>query len=282
MKLEFYTFLPSVLAFLCGLFFTAILFYKQNKVILISRLGIWIVWTFLLFSMLGLIAIKMSSLTVSYFVVLSGFFLLGCLYLVLAPVTLGWWSRKTLKDVLIGLIMFYFFGLSGFILIYNLLSEQYTYFLYLMLGATPAFLLPALAVTSYDYWMLIPQIQYKTWTYPLHKPVPRLIPVDTIKVVMNFTPSPEQGNKSFEGYEVEYPGNVSLGELFHYFISFHNKHREYRKKPIEFMTGNQIPLKWVLYKISPSKKKVYLNTDKTLLENAIEMNDIIYASSSNQ
>lgn len=282
MKLEFYTFLPSVLAFLCGIFFTATLFYKQKKDIAILRLVIWIVWIFLLFSLLGLVATKIISLTVNYFITLSGCLLLGIFYLIIAPITLSWWSRKTLKDILIGAIMFYFFGLSGFILIYNILSDQSTHFLYLLLGATPAFLLPAIALKSYDYWMLIPTLQYKTWTYPLHKPVPRLIPVDTIKVVMNFTPSPQKGNRLFEGYEVEYPGNVSLGELFHYFISFHNKHREYRKQPIEFITGNQIPLQWVLYKVSGSKKKVYLNTDKTLVENEIGMNDIIYAASSNQ
>ena len=88
-------------------------------------------------------------------------------------------------------------------------------------------------------------------------------------------------NTDFEGYEVEYPGNVDLGTLFHYFISFHNKHREYRKKPIQFLSDNQLPLEWMLYKYSPQKKKVLLDTEKTLFENQIGGNDIIYATSIN-
>jgi len=280
MKLTFYTFFPSLLAFLSGTFFISILFYINERRIEILRIAMWTFWTFLLFSILGLIAAKSESLISSFFYTLTGSLLLGVLYLILAPITLDWWRRDSLQDVLITSTALFFFGLSGFILIFNIQEAIYTHLLYLFLASTPAFFLPVFFLKSFDLWINIPAKKYLSWAYPLDKPIPKLVPVDTIKVVMNFTPVPAK-EKIFEGYEVEYPANVPLGELFHYFISFHNKHREYRKKPIQFVNDQQLPLEWNLYKYSSGKKKIYLNVEKTLTENEIGKDDIIYAASFN-
>ena len=116
--------------------------------------------------------------------------------------------------------------------------------------------------------------------YPIHEPIPKLQPIDPIKLMMNFTPVPSGSNGPFESYEVEFPTNRNLSELFHYFICFHNKHREYKKRPIQFLEG-EVPLAWVLYKYTPQKKKQYLDMDKTLIENQVYANEHIYALSSN-
>ncbi|SKB47774.1 TssN family type VI secretion system protein [Dyadobacter psychrophilus] len=275
----FYKILPALLALLSGLAFTGILIYEKGSAISILRWAIWLIWVCLLFAILGFINSKTDSITTGFIVLLAMSFLMGILYLILAPMTLPWWSDDSLLDIFIAGLSLYFVGIAGYILTYNLLEHENP-FQYLLLSGSPAFLLPALIYVSYALWMKIPALQYKTWSYPVNEPVPRLVPVETVRVMMNFTPVPGK-NEPFEGYEVEYPGNTTLGQLFHYFISFHNKHREYRKKPIQFLSDNQLPLEWMLFKYSPQRKKIILDTEKTLFENDVKGNDIIYAISTN-
>lgn len=275
----FYKLLPALLALLSGIAFTGILIYEKGSAVSILRWAIWLFWIFLLFAVFGFINSKTDSLITGFVTLFAGAFVMGLLYLILASHTLSWWRRELLFDIFIAGLSLYFVGLAGYILTYNLLENE-NQFQYLLLSGSPAFFLPAVIVASYDLWMKIPALKYRTWTYPVHEPVPRLVPVDTVRVMMNFTPVPGK-NADFEGYEVEYPGNVDLGTLFHYFISFHNKHREYRKKPIQFLSDNQLPLEWMLYKYSGQKKKVLLDTEKTLFENHVSENDIIYATSIN-
>lgn len=274
----FYKLLPALLAFLSGIAFAGILMYEKGSELGLVRWAIWLVWSLLLFAALGFVASRSETLISGFIWVITASFLFGILYLILAPMTLSWWRRQKLSDVLIAALALYFTGIAGFILVYTLTAHENQY---LLLSGSLAFLFPAFAMKSYDFWLAIPPLRYRTWQYPLHEPVPRLIPVDTIKVVMNFTPVPGK-SVAFEGYEVEYPTNVPLGELFHYFISFHNKHREYRKMPIQYMADNQLPLEWSLYKYSSGRKKVFLDTDKTLIENDIRGNEAIYATSTNQ
>ncbi|KAA0989265.1 TssN family type VI secretion system protein [Dyadobacter aurulentus] len=268
-----------MLALLSGLAFTGILMYEKGSAMSILRWAIWLIWTFLLFAILGFVNSTTDSITSAFTILFVSSFVMGILYLVLAARTLPWWSSDLLVDVFIAGLSLYFAGIAGYIITYNLLEHENP-FRYLLLSGSPAFILPALVSVSYKLWMKIPAFRYKTWTYPVSEPVPRLVPVETVRVMMHFTPVPGK-NEAFEGYEVEYPGNTSLGQLFHYFISFHNKHREYRKKPIQFLSNNQLPLEWMLFKYSPQKKRIILDTDKTLFENDVKGNDIIYAISTN-
>lgn len=277
MHLTLSSILPALTAFGAGLVTICLLFYVGKKPKEIVRLVIWIFWTMLLFSVVAFASTRVEAFTVRFAILSCGSFLLGLLYLILAPLTLDWWKRTNLYDVFFLNLTLLCFGISGSLLIYQLtVAEEKTT---LLMQATFVFALPALALKAYDYWMLIPSKKYKSWIYPVHEPVPRLLPVDTIKVSMNFTPVPGSTQGPFEGYEVEYPSNVSLGDLFHYFISFHNKHREYRKKPIQFMTDDHQPLEWVMFKYTHGKKKIYLNTDKSLIENQVGPDEMIYAAS---
>ena len=271
--------LIPITGLICGLILIGCLLYLKGKEISIVRLVIWVFWVLLLFGILGFISAKIENLNWVFFTVTLGSLLYGILYLVVAPVTLSWWRRSVLTDIFFTAFIFLCFGISGFSLIYSTLSVSGAEVGYFLVGIT-AFLFPSLVIKSYDYWMLIPAKKYKTWVYPVHGDVPQLQPVDPIRLVMNFTPAPSGKNGSFEGYEVEFPSNISVGDLFHYFISFHNKHREYRKKPIQYLDGER-PLEWVLFKYSGQNKKIYLDMDKTLIENSIGSNESIYALSSN-
>lgn len=278
--MKFLTFdilLPTLISLILGLAALGGLFYLKRGTISVVRVIIWIVWDLLLFAGLAFMAVKIDSLNVSFLMVMLGAALLGILYLVLAPPTLTGWQRTRFSDLsLMGLGLF-FFGLAAFSLLYSLISAtqiSVSYFTVALL----AFWLPVLLLFSYDLWMRIPTLKYKTWLFPAHLPVPQLHPVEPMKVIMNFTPLPTGRDGPFEGYEVEFPTNVTVGDLFHYFIAFHNKHREYSKKPIQYLNG-KIPLEWVLYKSLTPRKKQYLDMDKTLLENQILPQEHIYAYS---
>jgi len=275
--LTFDILLLSLISLILGLAALGVLFYLKRGTISVIRVIIWIVWDLLLFTGLAFMAVKIGSLNVSFLMVMLGATLLGIIYLLLAPLTLIGWQRTRFNDLsLMGLGLF-FFGLAGFSLLYGLISGTQISVSYFMV-ALLAFWLPVLLLFSYDLWMRIPALKYKTWLFPAHLPVPRLHPVEPMKVIMNFTPLPTGKDGPFEGYEVEFPTNATVGDLFHYFIAFHNKHREYSKKPIQYLNG-KIPLEWVLYKPLTSRKKQYLDMDKTLLENHILPQEHIYAYS---
>lgn len=271
-QLIFVVLLPVIL----GLIALGILFYVRGSAVSIIRPIILILWMSLLCSGLGYLATKIESLSNRFLMVFLGAILLGVVYLVVAPLTLNWWKRLRLLDLFLTSLMLLLFGIGGFALLYTLLSvsEDLPY----LLVALAAFLLPSIYVATYDNWMQIPPIKYKSWIFPIHSEIPRLHPIEPMRITMNFTPLPTGRKGPFEGYEVEFPTNVSVGELFHYFISFHNKHREYRKKPIQYLNG-KMPLQWVLFKNTSNRKKLYLDMDKTLIENQIVPNDHIYAYS---
>lgn len=277
---SFYNLLPSLLAFLSGAAFSGILVYEKSSELGLIRWIAWLLGSLLFFALLGLITSRIESLVARFVCLVAASLLFGAVYLILTPKTLAWWRRENISDVMIAALALYFTGITGYILVYSFMQHE-SPFQYVLLTGSLGFLVPTLALKSYDFWLAIPPLRYRTWHYPLHEPVPRLLPVDTVKVIMNFTPVPGK-NAAFEGYEVEYPGNVALGQLFHYFISFHNKHREYRKMPIQYVTDNHMPLEWTLFKYSPQRKKIYLDTEKTLIENNIRGNEAIYATSTNQ
>lgn len=279
MKLTFDTLLPFVISLFLSFVLTGYLYYTKGNEISTGRLVIWILWILVLFGLIGLVASKIEALPYAYSTVAICSILFGILYLILAQATLNWWQRSRLEDVILLNLALLFFGLSGFSIVYLLLADTPGYTAYLM-AALLAFLLPSVLIKSYDYWMQIPNKRYKSWSYPIYSEVPKLQPIEPIKLMMNFTPVPSGKNGPFESYEVEFPTNESLSDLFHYFISFHNKHREYRKKPIQYLNGD-MPLEWVLYKYTPQKKKLYLDMDKTLIENQVTSNEHIYAASRN-
>jgi hypothetical protein len=280
MHLTFSSILPAAIALILGFLMIWLLFYVNKKPKAGVRIAIWAFWIMLLFSITAFGSTRLEAFTSRFAILSFGSFVLGIVYLILAPQTLDWWARSHSSDVFLLNLTLFCFGISGSLLVCKLvIPEEKTV---LLMQAEFLFFLPSLALKAYDYWMLIPSKKYKSWMYPVHEPVPRLLPVDTIKVNMNFTPIPGSTQGPFEGYDVEYPSNVSLGDLFHYFISFHNKHREYRKKPIQFMTDDHQPLEWVMFKYTHGRTKVYLNADKTLTENQVGPDDTIYAASLNR
>ncbi len=241
------------------------------------RTGIGLLWVTLALAATGYFVPRLPSLTLGVSLTVLIAVLLGCAYSFLAPMLLTTGSKHRTPTVILSAVCFYAWGVTGLSATYVTARYPTEQLLYWMGGAA-AFLLPPFLVHSYTLWMNIPPLKYKSWLYPVQQAVPRLHPVAPIKLRMNFTPEPADEHVELEGYEVEFPTNVPLSELFHYFISFHNKHREYRKKPIQYLINDQ-PLSWLFYTRNTRNQKTYLDCDKTLPENGIHPGGEIFAIS---
>lgn len=224
----------------------------------------------------GFLSAKLSSLPDAFWICGLYALLTGILYLWLAPKTFAWWDKTNPYDLLLTALILTTFTMTGIQLTYTPLAAYQTGSNWLMMPIL-LFLVPAILVRSNALYQYIPSKKFKTWAFPIHAETPRLMPIDPIRLVMNFTPIPSGINGPFEGYEVEMPTNEPLGVLFHYFLSFHNKHREYKKKPIQYMNGDQ-PVEWVLFKFTHNKTKHFLDMEKTLGDNQVFPNDHIYAA----
>lgn len=244
----------------------------------VVRMAIGLLWTALLFAGVAYVRPHMANLMVAVAFITLATSALGTLFVWLAPRLIPGINRSDLSRILLFALAFYCLGMPGFCAVLYALSESSFFF---EIGATLGFPAAVLMIKSFDLWLAIPPLKYKSWVFPVGAEAPKLFPIDTIRLHMNFTPVPGEGAPEFEGYEVEFPTNVILADLFHYFVLFHNKHREYRKRPLQYMINDQ-PLSWLFYTLTPSGKKRYLDYEQTLPENGMANSDLIFAESIKQ
>lgn len=273
--------LNTLVLFVLGLILTGLLLYARAGVSKV-RLVIGIVWSLILFGLMGYLTTLIHALPMRFLSLMAMSLGLGIIYLHMAPNALPDWSRTSVLDLFLPGLVLMVFGISGFLICHFALSNsgaENSNNLTSLLAAFPAFLLPASWVYSYSQWASIPPLRYTTWTYPLYRELPKLHPVDPIKINLNYTTQPSGLDGPFEGYEVEFPTNVPLGDLFHYFIAFHNRQAKNRRALIQYVQGD-MPVEWILYRNAPpAGKRVHLDMVKTLPENGVKYGDTIYASS---
>ncbi len=273
--------LNTLLPFILGLALAGLLLYIRAGVSLV-RLIIGAVWVMILFGIVGYLITKVDALPLRFLVLMSVAMAIGVLYLYLVPKALTGWTRSGVLDLFLPGLVLMVFGISGFLVSHYTLAhpdKESNVNIISLLAAFPAFLLPSFCVYSYDQWASIPTLRYPTWTYPLYRELPRLHPEEPIKIKMNYTLQPTGMDGPFEGYEVEFPTNVPLGDLFHYFIAFHNRQPKNRNAAIQYLHG-ETPVEWILYRYALSgNRKVHLAMDKTLPENGIQNGDAIFACS---
>lgn len=170
-------------------------------------------------------------------------------------------------------------GMCGFNLVFGLRGQEANAFLPALLPAWLVMLFPALYRLTDHLWKNIPELRYRRWYYDSDRALPILEPVNVIPVNIMFTKLPDERVPTFEGYEVELPGDIELGILYQYIIYSHNnRHQQHRKNPIAF-TANGKPLGWVIYKDEPEQGRIYLDSGKSLRENRIRRHDKIIAQS---
>ncbi|MEO6282973.1 MAG: TssN family type VI secretion system protein [Dyadobacter sp.] len=256
-----------------------VLLFRMNvPQIRVVRLGIGAFGFLLIFGGIGLL--------LAYVSLINAFILLSLISLVFGTVSLiwghyvfPWFNPGDFKPGFLTLCTWIGWSAFGFAAIYGLRSVKAPLFLpVLIIGILP-FLIPYLCWLSYDYWMSIPELRYRRWHYDGQRVLPILEPINVIQVNIQFTKIPDEVEPTFEGYLVEFPGDVDLGTLYQYFIYSHNnRHRDYKKSPIMHSNDGR-PLGWLMFKQGLSNERIYLDSTKSLRQNSVRDHDTILAQS---
>ncbi|MFN8344199.1 MAG: TssN family type VI secretion system protein [Spirosomataceae bacterium] len=261
-----------------GIANVGIVAYLKSSSVFSKKLGMYLLLIFGFFAALGAGVSQINSLSLGFLVFETVALVLGVVFLMTAYKTFGWLERREFAPGFWLCVALMFFGMSGFILTYALLSKQTEMLTpYLALGAL-RFLLPYLFIKSYDFWISIPPNVYRKWYYPVNTRVPVVELRNTQRVKVRI--SKEPNNPAWEGHEFEAPKDRELGEWVHYMIELYNTKID-PQKPIvcvEPQTGK--PVGWVFY--TPSfwgLFKTYFDPDKTFTQNNISTATPIVARS---
>lgn len=271
--------LVITIASVMGVVSVGLLIFLKKEEIRFVRLGLWILYYFILFGFLGFIATKIQPFPTAFWVVEGLSLLMGISYLWLAPRTLSWWKIDEFAVVFLTAEAFICWGILGLSLVFGLISKQSSTFLqYLILGVLP-FLLPLFFMKAYQAIITIPDKKYKRWIYPEHKVLSEIEPVEIVVITIKFTKIAEETESFEEKQDVSLPRRLALGHLFHYFINFYNNNDgENLGKKIHYKNNGQF-FEWEFYRINSLNQRVYLDHQKSLLDNGINSKDVIYAVS---
>lgn len=264
--------------FIAAAVVTGLLFFLKIQQVRLVRLGLGILGFLLVFGGVGLFSASLSLIT-CYLILSLSALSLGILHLVWGDKFFPWFQPPDFRSALLTTCIWLTWAIFGFALIYGLRSEKAAVFLPVLLAGTLPFLAPYLCWLSYKHWLSIPQLRYRRWYYDGQRVLPLLEPINVIQVNIHFTKIPDETEPNFEGYLVEFPGDVDLGTLYQYFIYSHNnRHRDYKKSPITYISNGR-PLGWVMFKQGPGNERVYLDAGKSLRQNSIRDYDTILAQS---
>lgn len=255
--------------FLLGIANLGIVAYLKSSIVFSKKLSMYVLVIFALFSGLGAAVSQISSLLMGFLVFEAMALVFGVVALSMAYKTFNTWlDRNEFAPGLWFCISLMFFGITGFVLSYSLLTKELaTLIPYLSLGAL-LFLLPYLFLQSYYFWVAIPPSIYRKWYYPINTRVPVVELRNTRRLKVRIFKEP---NKAiWEGHEFEAPQERQLGEWVHYMMDLYNTKID-PQNPIvlqDIQTSNVVG--WVFYSSSFwGLFKTYYDPDKNILENNI-------------
>lgn len=253
--------------------------YLKSSVIFSKKLLMYVLLVFTLFASLGAIVSQIVSLLLGFIVFEIVALVLGMIFLMTIYKTFSpWLERSEFAPGFWLFVSLMFFGMSGFILSYALLSKQAGMLTpYLSLGAL-LYLLPYMFVKSYDFWMDIPPKVYRKWYYPVNTRVPVIELRNTQRVKVRICKKPN--SSVWEGHEFEAPKERELGEWMHYMIDLYNTKIDTQTPIICQEVQTNKPVGWVFY--TPSfwgLFKTYFDPSKTFVQNNITTSTPIVARS---
>jgi hypothetical protein len=253
--------------------------YLKSSNIFSKKLLMYVLLIFTLSAGLGAIVSQIASPLLGFVVfeivaLISGVIFLMTAYKTFTP----WLERKEFAPGFWLCVSLLFFGMSGFILSYALISKQSGMLTpYLSLGAL-LYLLPYLFVKSYDFGTAIPPSMYRKWYYPVNTRVPVIELRNTQRVKVRISKQPN--NPAWEGHEFEAPKDRELREWMHYMIDLYNTKIDPQKPIVCQEAQTNKPVGWVFY--TPwflGLFKTYLDPDKTFTQNNITSSTPIVARS---
>ena len=144
----------------------------------------------------------------------------------------------------------------------------------LMLSSMVWFLVPFLFVKAVEGYAMIPEMVFKTWVYPLDKPIAD--PTDSelaLPMVVSFEFQKKVNDTDYTLFRAKAPRDIKFGNLFYFFINDYNsRHPE----GIIQVASKSDPYPWVFhFKPKWFVKTRYLDPDVTVFHNQVKENSVI-------
>lgn len=144
----------------------------------------------------------------------------------------------------------------------------------LMISSIIWFLVPFFFNRSLEWYAMIPERIFKTWSYPLDKPIADPTDAELASpMVVSFEFQKKVNEGDYTIFRAKAPKDIQFGKLFYFFINDYNgRHPE---GTIEVAT-KQNPYPWVFhFKPKLFVKTRYLDPDETVYHNQIKENSVI-------
>ncbi|MCX6223464.1 MAG: TssN family type VI secretion system protein [Bacteroidia bacterium] len=144
----------------------------------------------------------------------------------------------------------------------------------LMLSSIVWFLIPFLFIKAMAWYSMIPEKVFKTWTYPVDKPIPDPTDAELASpMVVSFEFQKKVNQEDYTIFRAKAPKDIQFGNLFYFFINDYNS--RHPEGTIEVSTKSS-PYPWVFhFKPKWFEKTRYLDPDETVFHNQIKENSII-------
>jgi hypothetical protein len=144
----------------------------------------------------------------------------------------------------------------------------------LMLSSIIWFLVPFLFIKAVAWYSMIPERDFKTWSYPIDKSIPD--PTDSemaLPMVVSFEFQKKVNDEDYTIFRAKAPKDIQFGKLFYFFINDYNS--RHPEGVIE-VSSKSSAYPWVFhFKPKWFVKTRYLDPDETVFHNQIKENSVI-------
>lgn len=270
--------IPLIGLFSIGLAALVLLLVRRKGDVLNKKTVLYLLAGLVVAGGLGAALTRVESVVMGFYWLEGLVLVLGVGHLVLVRQQFAWIQTAPIGDELLLLTLTTALLAMTQTLVYGLLRPVGTLLPAQTLGWLP-FLGPTLFMLAYEAFVQIPARAYRKWFYPVDREVPLLELVDTIRLHVQVSKSPDQ--PQLTTYTVKAPIDRSLHDLFHYMIYSHNNEED-PQHPIQYHESDTEGslLGWVFYRPSLGGfLKHYLDPSLSLSRSQLKSDTIIIARS---
>ena len=211
---------------------------------------------------------------VVFFLILQAAILIaGIIHVAVYQKALGWPAESSFTGEFILTLNAAVVGAAILLLVFTLTGMKN--FEILMLSSIFWFLVPFLFTKAVAFYAIIPDRSFKTWSYPLDKPLTD--PTDSemaMPMVISFEFRKKHSDDDDTIFRAKAPKDIQFGRLFYFFINDYNS--RHPEGTIEVSSAQSGSYQWVFhFKPTWLAKTRYLDPDETVYHNQIMENSVI-------
>ncbi len=257
------------------------LLWKKTKLFK-DNLSLLIIFTLLFFGLITFGGYKLEPLigfTAIYYIIILLSLLAGVIYTVILSrgkiewaTEDGFWKEFLVSlAILVGILM---------IAILIMVSKKNTYNSdYWLFWAFVPYIMPLVFYKSYVYWLKVPTPKFKSWKYPVGRPLPTLELVDTTLILIDLKRIKD--DLDLISTKIRAPRHERFSDIFYIFLHKYNKVKHTDTKiNIYENYDEQEYCDWVFYAkhdSGVSKSKQYFDPDLKIIDLDLKENQHVVA-----